>query len=74
MINSGYFDSIGEGIEYLLALVSVIGFLGLMFGIILFAFGGRRYRVQYVTLIIISIIILSLCGGYGRAFRYFRLH
>jgi len=74
MIFSGYFDSIGEGIEYLLALGSVIGFLGLMFGIILFAFGGSKYRVRYVGVIVISIIILSLCGGYGIGFRYFHLH
>ncbi len=74
MIFSGYFDSIGEGIEYLLALGSIIGLLGLVFGIILFIWGGSKYRVSYVTLIIISIILLSLCGGYGRGLKYFRIH
>ena len=74
MIDSGYFDSIGEGIEYLLALGAIIGLLGLIMGIILFIFGSSRYRTKMMGVIIISIILLSICGGYGRSLKYFRLH
>jgi len=74
MIFSSYFDSIGEGVEYLLALGAIIGLLGLMFGIIFFIFGSSRYRSKMIVLIIVSIILLSLCGGYARGVKYFRLH
>jgi len=74
MIFSGYFDSIGEGIEYLLAVGSIIGLLGLIMGIIIFIFGSSRYKTKMVGVIIISIILLTLCGGYGRGIKYFRLH
>ncbi|MFX1277700.1 MAG: hypothetical protein ACFFAH_08115 [Promethearchaeota archaeon] len=74
MIYSSYFDSVADGIEFLLALGSIIGLLGLIMGLIFFIFGSGKYRGKMLGVIIFSIILLAFCGGFGRGLKYFRIH
>ena len=67
-----YFDQVGEGIEFLIALGSIMGVLGFIIGLIFFIFGGRmRYKMTGVM--IVSIILLAICG-LSTGFNYFRIH
>jgi hypothetical protein len=67
-----YFDQVGEGIEFLIALGSIMGVLGFIIGLIFFIFGGRmRYKMTGVM--IVSIILLAICG-LSTGFKYFRIH
>ena len=59
------------GIEFLIALGSIMGVLGFIIGLIFFIFGGRmRYKMTGVM--IVSIILLAICG-LSTGFNYFRI-
>ena len=58
MMYLSYFDSVADGIEFLLALGSIIGLLGLIMGLIFFIFGSGKYRGKMLGVIIFSIILL----------------
>ena len=64
-----YFTKVSEGIEFLLALGSIIGLLGLLFGLVMLLAG---YRENGVKIIIISFIIVAICGLYTGT-NYFRI-
>jgi hypothetical protein len=67
-----YFDQVGSGIEFLIALGSIMGVLGFIIGLIFFIFGGRmRYKMTGVM--IVSIILLAICG-LSTGFKYFRIY
>lgn len=69
---SDFFASILEGVEYFIALGSVIGFLGLFIGIIIVFYGGKYYARKGVLILIISIILLALTGWHT-GIKYFRI-
>ncbi len=71
---SDYFEKIGEGIEFLLALGSIIGLLGIVLGLIFFIVGGSKYRGKMLGVIVVSIILVCICGGYQMGIKYFRIH
>ena len=71
---SDYFNRVGEGIEFLLALGSIIGLLGIVLGLIFFIIGGSKYRWKMLGVIMVSIILVSFCGGYQMGIKYFRIH
>jgi len=73
MILSSYFDSIADGIQFLIAIGSVIGFLGFIAGLLGVIFGGK-YRVRYFGLLIISLVLCVCCGGPGIGIKYFHIH
>jgi hypothetical protein len=60
------------GIEFLIAVGSIMGLLGLVLGIIFFLVGGPRTRMKMIRVILISIILVSICGLYTGK-KYFRL-
>jgi len=68
-----YFDGIAEAIEFLIALGSIIGFLGLIVGILGWLFLGQFQRHKMIGVVVVSIILLSVCGLYTGV-RYFRIN
>ncbi len=57
-----YFTKVVEGYEFLIAFLSLIGFIGLLVGFAMLFLLGRYNRSNALKIIIISIIILSLTG------------
>ena len=55
-----YFTKVVEGYEFLIAFLSLIGFIGLLVGFAMLFLLGRYNRSNAFKIIIISIIILSL--------------
>ena len=58
-----YLSRVEDGFEFLIALASLIGFLGLIFGIFIMMFGGLSKNTS-IKMIIISIFLLGLTGMY----------
>ena len=57
-----YFTKVVEGYEFLIAFLSLIGFIGLLVGLAMLFLLGRYNRSNAFKIIIISFIILSLTG------------
>jgi hypothetical protein len=68
-----YFDQIGDGIEFLLALGSIIGLLGLIVGILGWLFLGQFQRHKMIGVIVVSLVLLAVCG-INTGLRYFRIY
>ncbi|NVM34424.1 MAG: hypothetical protein HWN81_02435 [Candidatus Lokiarchaeota archaeon] len=68
-----YFDGIAEAIEFLIALGSIIGLLGLIVGILGWLFMGKFQRHKMIGVVVVSIILLGVCGLYTGV-RYFRIY
>ena len=68
-----YFDQIGEAIEFLLAVGSIIGLLGLIIGILGWFFLGQFQRHKMIGVVVVSIILLTVCG-INTGLRYFRIY
>ena len=62
MVIFDYFDDLGTGMEFLIALGSILGMLGLVVGFIVFIWGGGRLKKQMLGIIIFSIALLAICG------------
>jgi len=72
MVVLDYFDSLMEGIEYLIALGSIIGLLGVIVSLIFLLWGGARYRAHMSGVLIVSFILLAVCG-LSTGLNYFRI-
>lgn len=59
---SSYFDGLASGIEYLIALGSIIGVLGFVFSLILFIIGSDRHRKELLLIMIACIVLMAACG------------
>jgi len=57
-----YFDGVGEAVEFLVALGSIIGILGLIVGILGWLFLGQFQRHKMIAVIAVSLILLTVCG------------
>ncbi|MFX1365893.1 MAG: hypothetical protein ACFE9Y_13330 [Promethearchaeota archaeon] len=68
-----YFDGITEAIEFIIALGSIIGLLGLIIGILGYVLMGRFIRYKMIGVVIVSIILLSVCGLYT-GIKYFKIY
>ena len=68
-----YFDAVEEAIEYLVAIGSIIGFLGLVIGIVGWVSLGQFQRHKMIGVIVASIILLALCGTHT-GFKYFHIN
>jgi Ca2+/Na+ antiporter len=68
-----YFDSVSEAIEFLVALGSLIGVLGLIIGIIGWFSTGKFHRHKMIGIIIGSFVLLMICG-LRTGFRYFYIY
>ena len=67
-----YFDGVEDAIQFLLALGSILGLLGLIVGILGWMFLGQFNRKSMVGLIVVSFILLIVCGLYT-GIEYFQL-
>ena len=72
MVVFDYFEDVLEGVEYLIALGSIMGLLGLIIGMILLIWGGQRYRSKMIGVIGASFILLGVCG-LSTGIKYFRI-
>ncbi|MFX1290996.1 MAG: hypothetical protein ACFFAG_08565 [Promethearchaeota archaeon] len=68
-----YFDAVGESFEFLIALGSLIGVLGLIVGILGWLFLGQFQRYKMIGVIIVSMVLLALCGV-STGFKYFHIY
>ena len=66
---SNYFSRVLDGVEFLIALGSIIGLLALILGLLMILAG---YRTQAIKLIIVSICIIAICGLHTGT-KYFRI-
>ncbi len=72
MVLLDYFDQFIDGIEFLIALGSIIGLLGLIVGFIFLIWGGPRMRGRMIGVLIFSFILLGVCG-FNTGLIYFRV-
>ncbi len=72
MVVFDYFDNILSGMEFLIALGSIIGLLGLLVGLIFLIWGSSRMRGKMLGVIIVSFLLLAICG-ISTGVKYFRL-
>ena len=72
MVVFDYFEDVLGGIEYLIALGSIMGLLGFLIGIIFLIWGGQRYRSKMIGVIIASFVLLAVCG-LNTGIKYFRI-
>ncbi len=68
-----YFDGVEESIEFLIALGSIIGMLGLIIGILGWLFLGQFQRHKMIGVIVASVILLGVCG-LTTGIKYFRVY
>ena len=68
-----FFDVVGESIEFLIALGSIIGFLGFIVGLLGWLFLGQFQRHKMIGVIVVSIILLSVCGTFT-GLKYFHIY
>jgi len=73
MIFYNYYESVGDGIEYLRALGSIVGMLGLIVSLIFFIFGSSRARGYFLGVMVTSFILVGVCGLYT-GIKYFRIY
>ena len=73
MVLCDYFDGFQNGIEFLVALGSIIGLLGLVVGIIFLIWGKSRLRYKMIGVVLASLILLALCG-LDTGLRYFNIY
>jgi hypothetical protein len=72
MVLFDYFEELLGGFEFLIALGSLVGILGLLIGIILAIWGGGRLRYKMLGVIIASFLLIVICG-FDTGFKYFRV-
>ena len=68
-----YFSDVLAGIDFLMALASLIGFFGTIVGVALLFLGGRQFKSKGLKILMIGIILLALFG-YQTGIKYFRLN
>jgi hypothetical protein len=67
-----YFGQLSEGVEFLIALGSIIGLLTLVVALTFLIWGGSRMRRHMIGMFIFAIILLALCGV-DTGLRYFHI-
>ncbi len=67
-----YYSRVLDGVEFLIAVGSLVGLFGVIIGFILFIFGSTRYRLRILFFIIISCLLLIACG-WATGLRYFHI-
>ena len=72
MILVGYFDRVREAIEFIIAIGSLLGLLGLLYSAAWWYVTTPKGRGKLYKLIIISLILIGICGAFT-GIRYFRI-
>ena len=72
MVMFDYFEDVLEGFEFLIALGSLVGLAGVIFGMIFVIWGGSRLRYKMIGLTVVSLLLLAVCG-FSTGIKYFRI-
>ena len=72
MVMFDYFEDVLEGFEFLIAIGSLVGLVGFIVGLIFVIWGGSRLRYKMISVTVISLLLLVVCG-YSTGIRYFRI-
>jgi hypothetical protein len=72
MVIFDYVDQIGKGIEFLIALGSIIGVLGLIVGFVALFVSGNRMRKHVLALMVFCFILVIICG-FDTGINYFNI-
>jgi hypothetical protein len=72
MIYEGYFQSVGNAVEFLLAFAAVISFLAFIVGLVTFL-TSSFHRWEAAKVMLISFVIGTVCGGLWYGIKYFRI-
>jgi len=67
-----YFEDVLEGFEFLIALGSLIGLVGVIIGLIFILWGSSRVRIKMISVTIVSLLLLVVCG-FSTGIKYFRI-
>ena len=67
-----YFESVLEGVEFLIAVGSIVGLLGIFVGLIFLIWGSSRMRYKMVGVVLVSFLLLGVCGP-DTGMKYFRV-
>ena len=68
-----YFDKVAESVEFLIALGSIMGFLMLIVGILGWIFLGQFKRHKMISVIVVAIILLTVCG-FSTGIKYLHIY
>jgi hypothetical protein len=68
-----FFDVVAESFEFLIALGSIMGFLGFIVGLLGWLFLGQFQRHKMIGVIVVSIILLGICGTFT-GLKYFHIY
>ena len=69
-----YFNDVANGIEFLIAFGSIVGLIGVLIGILGVVLSDSRIRVMFAKVLIVSFILLLICGGTATGVKYFHIH
>ena len=72
MVMFDYFEDVLEGFEFLIALGSLVGLVGVIIGLIFAIAGSSRLRYKMIGLTVVSILLLAVCG-FTTGIKYFRI-
>ncbi len=67
-----YLSEVTDGFEFLIAFLSLIGFIGILVGFAILFIGGRFNRGAAIKVIIVSMIMVGITGMYT-GIKYFRI-
>ena len=68
-----FFDKVADSVEFLIALGSIMGFLMLIVGILGWMFLGQFKRHKMISVIVVAIILLTVCG-FSTGIKYFHIY
>ena len=72
MFLTNYFDKVGEAIEFIMAIGSLIGIFGLLYSAALWNHTSKGGRGALISLLVVSIGLIGICGLYT-GIKYFHI-
>lgn len=72
MVMFDYFEDVLEGFEFLIAIGSLVGLVGVIIGLIFAIAGSSRLRYKMIGLTVVSLLLLAVCG-FTTGIKYFRI-
>ena len=68
-----YWDRVGDAVEFLLALGSMMGVLMIILGALGYALANRMQKSKMISVVIVGILLVAFCGWWT-GLRYFRIN
>ena len=70
---NSFFNIIGEGVEFLIAIGSIIGVFGIIISMLGVIVLSKYYKNKVIYILLPSIILICLCG-FDTGLRYFGMY